>query len=183
MLLLSFVWVMASKMYLDCLLKAVIWKSHPNFQFNSPGDVINILGRSYPLKPNKTAVLNWILGMSSTSDHLLLLRVFNVFLFIALVALDWQPGFFLQIVLFFICGHHFRTETFIEYKMELWLWGWCRQILEMNPWGDGGDDLVCQCRWVQQPRESLTRAFCRGESLSKTSNVVQKSQSTKMSVL
>lgn len=35
---------------------------------------------------------------------------------IALVALNRQPGFFLQIVLFFICGHHFRTETFIGCK-------------------------------------------------------------------
>lgn len=53
---------------------------------------------------------------------------------IALVSLNRQPGLFLQIVLFFICGHHFKIETFIGCKMELWLWGWCRNNLEMNPW-------------------------------------------------
>lgn len=130
----NFVWVMTLKMYLGFLLKAVIWKSHLHFQFTCLGDFIPILGRSYPLKPNKTVALEWKLDVSSTSDHLLLVGFF-LRLLIAWVAINKQLGFFLQTALFFICGHHFSTETFIRCKMELWLWGWCRQNLDLNSWG------------------------------------------------
>lgn len=123
-------------MYLDFLLKAVIWKSHLHFQFTCPGDIIPILGRSYPLKQNKAVALEWRLDVLSTSDHLLLVCVFFFLrLPIAWVAINKQLGFFLQTALFFICGHHFSTETFIRCKMQLWLWGWCRQNLDLNSWG------------------------------------------------